>query len=76
MTRTELIDALAADTSTERKDSKAFLEALTAIIERVIRDGGEAVGLTRFMPSFGFNMTAKELRSVVAHLRFLQSSAN
>ena len=50
MTRTELIDALAVDTSTERKDSKAFLEALTAIIERVIREGGEVPlkGLGKF----------------------------
>ena len=50
MTRTELIDALAAETNTERKDSKAFLEAFTAIIERVIKDGGEVPlkGLGKF----------------------------
>jgi DNA-binding protein HU-beta len=50
MTRTELIDALAAETNTERKDSKAFLEALTAIIERAIKDGGEVPlkGLGKF----------------------------
>jgi DNA-binding protein HU-beta len=50
MTRTELIDALAAETSTERKDSKAFLEALTTIIERAIKDGGEVPlkGLGKF----------------------------
>ena len=41
MTRTELIDALAAETSTERKDAKQFLEALTTIVERTIRGGGE-----------------------------------
>jgi len=50
MTRTELIDALAAETNTERKDSKAFLEAITAIIERVIKEGGEVPlkGLGKF----------------------------
>lgn len=38
----------------------------------VIRDGGEAVGLTRFMPAFGFNMSEQELKDVVAYLRSLQ----
>ncbi len=50
MTRTELIDALAAETSTERKDAKGFLEALTVIVERTIRGGGEVPlkGLGKF----------------------------
>jgi DNA-binding protein HU-beta len=50
MTRTELIDALASDTSSERKDAKQFLDALTAIVERVIREGGEVPlkGLGKF----------------------------
>ncbi|GIX46353.1 MAG: hypothetical protein KatS3mg131_0564 [Candidatus Tectimicrobiota bacterium] len=39
----------------------------------VIRDGGEAVGLTRFMPAFGFDMSEQDLRDVVAFLRSLQS---
>lgn len=38
----------------------------------VIRDGGEAVGRTRFMPAFGFNMSEAELRDLVAYLRSLQ----
>ena len=38
----------------------------------VIRDGGEAVGRTRFMPAFGFNMTEQELKDIVAYLRSLQ----
>lgn len=42
-------------------------EALRA----VVRDGGEAVGLTRFMPAFGFNMSEQELNDVVAYLRSL-----
>ena len=37
----------------------------------VIRDGGEAVGLTRFMPAFGFNMSEQDLQDVVAYLRSL-----
>jgi mono/diheme cytochrome c family protein len=41
-------------------------------LRRVIRDGGEAVGLTRFMPAFGFNMSEQELRDVVVYLRSLQ----
>lgn len=38
----------------------------------VIRDGGEAVGRTQFMPAFGFNMTEQDLKDIVAYLRFLQ----
>ncbi|MFQ5853952.1 MAG: c-type cytochrome [Candidatus Binatia bacterium] len=41
----------------------------------VVRDGGEAVRLTRFMPAFGFNMSEQELRDVVTYLRSLQGSA-
>jgi DNA-binding protein HU-beta len=50
MTRTELIDALAAETNHERKDAKLYLDALTTIVERVIRDGGEVPlkGLGKF----------------------------
>jgi DNA-binding protein HU-beta len=36
-----LIDALAAETNTERKDSKLYLDALTAVVEREIKAGGE-----------------------------------
>ena len=50
MTRTELIDALAAETNTDRKEAKAFLDAVTVVVERVIRDGGEVPfkGLGKF----------------------------
>ena len=41
----------------------------------VIRDGGKAVGLTPFMPAFGFNMSEQDLKDVVAYLRSLQDSA-
>jgi cytochrome c oxidase cbb3-type subunit 3 len=37
-----------------------------------IRDGGQAVGLTQFMPAYGFNMNEQELKDVVAYLRSLQ----
>ena len=42
---------------------------------RAIRDGGGAVGLTPFMPAFGFNMSEEDLKDVVAYLRSLQGSA-
>ncbi len=42
---------------------------------RAIRDGGRAVGLTPFMPAFGFNMSEEDLKDVVAYLRSLQGSA-
>jgi DNA-binding protein HU-beta len=50
MTRTELIDALAADTHAEKRDCKRFLEALTGIVERTIKEGGEVPikGLGKF----------------------------
>jgi nucleoid DNA-binding protein len=50
MTRTELIDALAQRTNAEKKDAKAFLEALTGLIEDEIRNGGEVPmkGLGKF----------------------------
>lgn len=40
-------------------------------LAHVIRDGGEAVGLTRFMPAFGFNMSEQDIQDVVAYLRSL-----
>jgi mono/diheme cytochrome c family protein len=42
---------------------------------RAIRDGGRAVGLTSFMPAFGFNMSKQDLRDVVAYLRSLRPIA-
>lgn len=41
MTRTELIQALADAASMEKKQSKVFLEALTGLIEKHIKKGGE-----------------------------------
>ena len=50
MTKTELIDAVATETGGDRKDAKQFLEALTAVVERVMRDRGEVPlkGLGKF----------------------------
>jgi DNA-binding protein HU-beta len=50
MTKTELIDAMAAETGSDRKDAKRFLDALTAVVEREIRKHGEVPlkGLGKF----------------------------
>jgi DNA-binding protein HU-beta len=50
MTKTELIDAVATETGSDRKESKQFLDALTAVIERAMRDRGEVPlkGLGKF----------------------------
>ena len=37
----------------------------------VIRDGGEAVGKTRFMPPFGFQLSDREVWDLVAYMRAL-----
>lgn len=50
MTRTELIQALAEAAGTERKQAKTFLEAMTGLVEKQIRKGGEVPlkGLGKF----------------------------
>lgn len=42
---------------------------------KVIREGGAAVGLTSFMPAFGFDMSEQDLKDVVAYLRSFSSTA-
>lgn len=37
----------------------------------VVKGGGEAVGKTRFMPPFGFQLTDKEIWDLVAYMRSL-----
>jgi len=37
----------------------------------VVRDGGEAVGKTRFMPPFGFQLSDDDVWDIVAYLRSL-----
>lgn len=44
-------------------------------LKKVIRYGGEAVGLTRFMPAFGFNTDEQEIQDVIFYLRSLQSES-
>lgn len=50
MTKTELIATLAAQTKMEKRQSKVFLEGLTAVVEKQIRKGGEVPlkGLGKF----------------------------
>lgn len=50
MTRTELITSLAEEGQMEKKQAKIFLEALTSLVEKNIRKGGEVPlkGLGKF----------------------------
>jgi len=50
MTKTELIAMLATEVNAEKKQAKAFLEGLTALIEKTIKKGGEVPlsGLGKF----------------------------
>lgn len=41
-------------------------------LTRAIRDGGIAVGMTPFMPGFGFQMSEQDLKDMVAYLRSLR----
>ena len=53
MTRTELIDALAAETGTEKKDAKTFIEGFTRVVENEMKKDGEVplAGLGKFKVS-------------------------
>lgn len=42
----------------------------------VVRDGGEAVGKTRFMPAFGFQLSEQEVWDLVAYMRVLSRKGN
>ena len=50
MTRTDLIEAIAQETGSERQQAKAFLEGFTRIIEREMKNEGEVplAGLGKF----------------------------
>ena len=50
MTRTELIAALAKETEMEKKETKIFLEAVTTLVEKTLKKGGEVPfkGLGKF----------------------------
>ncbi|MFQ5876487.1 MAG: HU family DNA-binding protein [Acidobacteriota bacterium] len=50
MNRTELIEAIARETDTDRKQAKTFLEGFTRIVESEIRKEGEVPlsGLGKF----------------------------
>jgi DNA-binding protein HU-beta len=40
MTKTELINALATASRAEKKQTKAFLESLTCLVEKTVKKGG------------------------------------
>jgi len=50
MTRTDLIDAIARETETEKAKAKAFLEGFTRIVENEMKSEGEVplAGLGKF----------------------------
>ncbi|MEK7799212.1 MAG: HU family DNA-binding protein [Acidobacteriota bacterium] len=50
MTRTDLIEAIAQETGSERQQAKAFLEGFTRIIEREMKNEGDVplAGLGKF----------------------------
>ncbi len=50
MNRTELIDAIARETDSDKRQAKAFLEGFTRIVEKEIRSEGEVplTGLGKF----------------------------
>jgi mono/diheme cytochrome c family protein len=39
----------------------------------VVKEGGEAVGQTRFMPPFGFQLSDQEVWNLVAYIRMLSA---
>lgn len=53
MTRTELIEAIATETGTDRKVAKDYLEGFTRIVENEMKKGGEVPlqGLGKFRVS-------------------------
>jgi DNA-binding protein HU-beta len=50
MTRTDLIEAIAQETGSDRQQAKAYLEGFTRIIEREMKNEGEVplAGLGKF----------------------------
>ena len=50
MTRTELIDAIAGETETDKKQAKTFLEGFTRLVEQEMKNEGEVpmAGLGKF----------------------------
>ncbi len=50
MTKTELIQALADEAGAEKKQARAFLEALTSLVEKQVKKGGQVPlkGLGKF----------------------------
>lgn len=55
-----------AEVAPERSDQYLF---------DVVKEGGEAVGKTRFMPPFGFQLTDEQVWDLVAYMRSLAKRA-
>jgi len=51
--------------------SKVSPERSDQYLFSVIKEGGEAVGQTRFMPPFGFQLSDQEVWDLVAYMRSL-----
>lgn len=43
-----------------------------AYLFEIVKEGGEAVGRTRFMPPFGFQLSDQEIWDLVAYVRSLE----
>lgn len=54
---------------------KVVANRTDAYLVKIIKFGGSAVGLTSFMPAFGFNMEDQQVSDVVAYLRTLQRAS-
>jgi mono/diheme cytochrome c family protein len=55
--------------------ARAAPERSDDFLFRVVRDGGEAVGRTRFMPAFGFQLSEQDVWDLVAYIRALPPKA-
>ena len=56
--------------------SKTVRDLDDRYLKRIILDGGEAVGRTRFMPAFRFGMKEKEAEALIRYLRSLSNSGS
>jgi mono/diheme cytochrome c family protein len=55
--------------------AKAAPERSNQYLFDVIKDGGEAIGGTKFMPPFGFQLSDQDVWDIVAYIRSLGARA-
>lgn len=55
--------------------ARAAPERSDEFLFQIVKDGGEAVGRTRFMPPFGFQLSEDEVWDLVAYIRALPAKA-